>query len=354
MSENLNKFHVTAFIGEEKIFIRFPFSQENLQKIHHFKNRFWNAANKLWELPHEEGTIEELKSVYQNQINIVLKPIDINEFQEKKLKRELSIRRCSQNTVKNYMEVVKKYFEFIKSEHRTVNLISMKYYLEMLVDRKLAANTVRQIMYGIKFYFRHVVSVPEIANSQINIRGGKRLPEVFSEHELQKLLSHTLNLKHKAILVTAYSAGLRVSEIIKLKKGDLDFSRKTLIVRNSKRDKDRVLVLSEKVGCLISEYYEKYKPITWIFEGQIPGEKMSIRTAQNIFNEAVTRAGILKKVTFHSLRHSFATHLLEQGVDLRVIQTLMGHSDSKTTEIYTHVSTNLISKVKSPIERISL
>ncbi len=167
----------------------------------------------------------------------------------------------------------------------------------------------------------------------------KKLPVVLSQEEVSKILSSVKNIKHRLILMLMYSAGLRVGEVVKLTVEDVDVKRKLIRIRGGKGRKDRYTILSEVALETFKEYLQKYKPEKWLFPGQKKDRHISTRTVQAIFERARDRADIKKDATVHSLRHSFATHLLESGVDLRYIQELLGHKHSKTTEIYTHVST---------------
>ena len=152
--------------------------------------------------------------------------------------------------------------------------------------------------------------------------------------------------------MVAYSAGLRVSEVVRLKTADIDGERKLIHVHSGKGKKDRYTLLSEVVLEGLRDYWKAFRPKVWLFEGQKDGEPYSVRSAEKVFDSAKARAGITKHVTIHSLRHSFATHLLEQGVDIRFIQELLGHRSVRTTEIYTHVSRRMIGAIKSPIDQI--
>ncbi len=178
----------------------------------------------------------------------------------------------------------------------------------------------------------------------------KKLPVVLSQEEIAKVFSSVTNIKHSAILMLTYSAGLRVGEVVRLKVEDIDAHRKLIHVHCAKGRKDRYTILSEVVLKVLVEYLKKYKPETWLFCGAHGGRHISTRTVQAIFEQAKEKAGIKKEVTVHSLRHSFATHLLEGGTDLRYIQELLGHRSSKTTEIYTHVSGKALGKIISPLD----
>ena len=185
-------------------------------------------------------------------------------------------------------------------------------------------------------------------------RKDKKLPVVLSGGEVSKILSAVSNIKHKAILMIIYSAGLRVSEVVKLKVEDIDDERKLIRVKGAKGRKDRYTILSDKALETSEIYLKSHKPKKWLFTGAKKTGHLNIRSVQKIFDNAVKSAGIRKDVSVHCLRHSFATHLLESGVDLRYIQELLGHKSSKTTEIYTHVSNKNLGKIKSPLDNLNL
>ena len=182
-------------------------------------------------------------------------------------------------------------------------------------------------------------------------RKERTLPEVLSEEEVSNLLHVTQNLKHKAILMTIYSAGLRVGEAIALKIKDIDSQRMQIRVEQSKGKKDRYTLLSTKTLEVLRQYVKIYKPKVWLFEGQ-DGGQYSERSIQALLKQSLQKTSIKKRVTVHTLRHSFATHLLEHGTDLRYIQALLGHESSKTTEIYTHVTTKGFQLIQSPLDRL--
>ncbi|MBK7946860.1 MAG: tyrosine-type recombinase/integrase [Flavobacteriales bacterium] len=182
---------------------------------------------------------------------------------------------------------------------------------------------------------------------------GDQLPTVLSEEEVASLLRNVDNLKHRCILMVIYSGGLRLSELLGLERNDLLVERGQLIIRSGKGNKDRITLLSRKALVALEEYLAKYKPKRHLFEGP-DGGPYSPRSVQVTFHRAREKAGITKPATVHTLRHSFATHLLEKGTDLRYIQALLGHSSSKTTEIYTHVSTKALGKIRSPLDDLDL
>jgi len=180
----------------------------------------------------------------------------------------------------------------------------------------------------------------------------RKLPDVMSEEEVMRLFQSVRNVKHKLMLMMAYASGLRVSELVSLRIEDLDINRRMIHVRGAKGKKDRYTLLPDSMLAPLHWYWQIYNLGTsgWLFPGGTPGYHLSTRTIQSVFERAVRAAGIRKPVSMHSLRHSFATHLLERGTDLRYIQELLGHQSSRTTEIYTHVSTKEIGKIRSPLD----
>lgn len=185
-------------------------------------------------------------------------------------------------------------------------------------------------------------------------RKDKKLPEVLSKEEVSRIINGIANIKHKAILMTIYSAGLRLGEVARLEQAHIDRDRMLIFIKGAKGRKDRYTILSEKALELIDRYIRRYEPKKWLFEGAKAGRYLSRRSIEKVFEQACDRAVIKKDVSVHDLRHSFATHLLESGVDLRYIQELLGHASSKTTEIYTHVTTRSLGKIRSPLDNLDI
>jgi site-specific recombinase XerD len=180
-----------------------------------------------------------------------------------------------------------------------------------------------------------------------------KLPTVLGEEEVKSILTACENIKHKAMLFMIYAAGLRRSELINLRQVDVDRNRKLIVVIGAKGNKDRVTLLSNKLLSLLDVYYEQYKPVKWVFEGG-PGVPYSASSLNKVFIRALKKSNVKKDVSLHALRHSFATHLLENGTDIRYIQALLGHNSSKTTEIYTHVTQKAFDKIRSPLDNLDM
>ncbi|MCD6345847.1 MAG: tyrosine-type recombinase/integrase [Bacteroidales bacterium] len=225
--------------------------------------------------------------------------------------------------------------------------------LYLVEDRQVSSSYQNQAINSIKFYYEKVLKGPRRVYYIERPRKEKTLPAVMSEAEVKMIFEKMTNLKHKCLLMTCYSGGLRISEVLNLKPSDIDSSRMLIHIRGGKGKKDRVTLLSTKLLEILREYYKMYKPGEYLFAGQMGG-KYSDRSAQLVIKRAADRAGIGRRVTMHTLRHSFATHLLENGTDIRYIQSLLGHASPKTTQIYTHITTKGIDQIKNPLDNLGI
>jgi site-specific recombinase XerD len=270
------------------------------------------------------------------------------------LKKELISRKYSYRTVKGYLHYNKDFLNLTGKTPADITDSDIKDYLFYLAEKKqFATSTINQAINALKFYYGTMLKKKFMYEVK-RPRKDKKLPVVLSKEEVAKIFSVVDNIKHKAILMLVYSSGLRVGEVIKLKPADIDSKRMLIHVRGAKGRKDRYTILSETAIDVLRKYWREYKPQKWLFEGARKDRHVSPRTVQHILEHACASANIRKDISVHTLRHSFATHLLESGVDLRYIQELLGHAHSKTTEIYTHVSTKSIEKIKSPLDGLGL
>jgi integrase/recombinase XerD len=228
----------------------------------------------------------------------------------------------------------------------------IKYFGYCQKELKLSENTMHSRINAVKFYYEQVLHRDTIFYNFERPKKHQQLPKIISEQKVLQLFATIRNTKHRLILMTAYSAGLRVSEVVNLKIIDVDSDRMTLFIQRAKGKKDRVVTLSKVLLVALREYAKEYQPKKWLFEGQYPDSPYCTRSAQNIFAKAKRELGLPERLSFHSLRHSTATHLLENGTDLRYIQEILGHNDIKTTLKYTHVSTTQINKIESPLDKI--
>jgi integrase/recombinase XerD len=267
-------------------------------------------------------------------------------------KSYMNYRRYSKNTIKTYSDALQIFFKFNATENLEQLTIEhlIKFNNEHILKNNYSASYQNQVINAIKLFYRNRFNRTMEVDFIQRPRREKRLPNVLSKLEVKSILESPINLKHRAMLSIIYACGLRRSELLNLTLKDVLSDRHLLFIRQSKGKKDRMLPISDKLISMLREYYRAYKPKIWLFEGQNPGEQYSERSLQLVLNQALNKARINKPVTLHWLRHSYATHLLENGTDLRYIQELLGHSSSKTTEIYTHVSTHSIQKIKSPFD----
>ncbi len=274
----------------------------------------------------------------------------IKNFQDK-----LIIENYSEQTVKNYVSALKLFLEYIsKLNVQEVTDKEIQNYLYFCkTKKKYSFSSMKQVIAAIRYLYLKVFNKPVPEALNIELRKPSLLPTVLSAKEISKILHVTKNLKHKTILVLIYSAGLRLSELINLEIGDINSESMKIHIRGAKGKKDRYVMLSENVLKLLREYYKEFKPQKYIIEGQ-NGGKYSPKSVQSVFKRSLKKAGIKKKASVHTLRHSFATHLLDEGTDIRYIQELLGHKRLETTQIYTHVSSYSINKIKSPADKLKI
>lgn len=266
----------------------------------------------------------------------------------------LETRRYSFNTAKVYTSLFADFIKYYKDKPLIdINELDIKHYIHVIVKQGKSVSLQNQIINAIKFYYEQVLDMPQRFYEIDRPKKAQKLPGVLSEEEIASILSVTTNLKHKSILVTIYSCGLRLSELLNLKITDIQSDRHLLLVRDAKGNKDRNTILSDTTLQLLRKYYLAYKPKEYLFEGP-GGGPYSGKSVQNILQRSLTLAKICRHASPHTLRHSFATHLLENGTDLRYIQTLLGHSSPKTTEIYAQVSTRRLKDIKSPIDKLNI
>ena len=261
-------------------------------------------------------------------------------------------KRYSKSTIKTYCDALRVFFTYHKNisiQHITMQHI-IQFNNEYIIGRSLSISYQNQFVNALKLFYLIIQNTNVIIENIARPRREYRLPNVLSKEEVKLLLNTHRNLKHRTMLCLLYSCGLRSGELLNLQPIHIDSKRNIILIKQSKGKKDRIVPLSSKILEMLREYYRLYKPKTYLFEGQKIGEKYDSRSLQLVLKQAVKKTGIQKPVTLHWLRHSYATHLLESGTDLRYIQELLGHNSSKTTEIYTHVSTKNIQHIKSPFD----
>ncbi len=266
---------------------------------------------------------------------------------------ELQLRGLTPKTQKIYLREVSNYAKhFNKSPEQLGEKELKEYLLYLLNKRKLSRGTYRFYYQGLKFLYKHTLKREEVVEKIRCPRGKKKLPVVLDLAEVKTLLSVMEKLKHRAILTITYSAGLRISETAHLKVSDIDSKRMMVRVQQGKGGKDRYTILSKTVLECLRQYWRQYRPKDWLFEGQKEGTHVCLSSIRQIFVEAKERAGITKPASPHTLRHSFATHLIEAGTSLHHVQLLLGHRSPTTTTVYLHVSKMNLAQVTSPLDSI--
>jgi site-specific recombinase XerD len=227
------------------------------------------------------------------------------------------------------------------------------YIFHLVNTKKISASTQRQVVGSLKLFYKEVYNVKKDFSQLVVSQRENKIPEVLSVNEIKKILLHTPNLKHKALLSLLYSSGLRIGELLELKVTDVNSARMTVRVSQGKGKKDRLTILSHNVLGVLREYFIEFKPVDYLFEGQ-NGGKYSAGSARKVLKRSMERAKLVKPATLHTLRHSFATHLLENGVGISHIQKLLGHQNIKTTLIYTHIANDSLLKIKSPLDTLDI
>ncbi len=269
--------------------------------------------------------------------------------------RELQLRRYALSTQKAYVRAVHGLAAYYRRPPDQLSLHQVQDYVLYLMQQcDLNWNTVNSIVSGLKFFYRHTVKRPDIVLSIPQRRTPRRLPEIFSGQEVERLFAAAANPRDRALLMTTYGSGLRVGEVVQLQIRDIDSQRHMLRVRSGKRDKDRYALLSTPLLEELRNYWRIYRPPLWLFSGHNLEQHLSPDTARRIFQRAKHKAGITKGGSMHVLRHSFATHLLETKNDVRTIQVLLGHSSIRSTAWYLQLTQKTLDATRSPLDLLDL
>ena len=272
-----------------------------------------------------------------------------------KLIKEMTLRRFSPHTQRAYIASVAGLSQYYNESPENITKQMIKDYLVYLMqERKLAWGSCNAIMCALRFFYIQTLGIDSMFLNIPPRKKVEQLPEILSTEEVELLLAALTNHKHRTVLMTTYATGLRLSEIVNLKLTDIDSKRMMIRVRQGKGSKDRYTILSKRLLEQLRIYWKMYHPSLWLFSGRKPGQQISSSTVAAIYYNARDKAGIKKGKGIHTLRHCFATHLLEAGVDLRTIQVLMGHSSIMTTIIYLQVSRKRLSSIQSPLDLLNI
>ncbi len=330
--------------------------------VNSYPGRCYSATNRCYHIPYSKASLSEISIALGKVCEVQLLKWGDKEVLEKirgndpvsvplPYHETLIKLRYSPATLENYEAQFKQFLRFIlpKNSEEFSETDIHDYLLHLINERKVSISTQNQAINSIKFYLEHVKHKERQVYYLDRPLKEYKLPTVMSEEEVSSLFQEIKNLKHKCIVLLLYSAGLRMSELLSLTKNDIDVDRGIINVRNGKGRKDRITLLSKVAYQHLVQYYAQYVPKHWVFEGP-DGKEYSARSVNNIIKAGAAKAGIKKTISAHTLRHSFATHLLENGTDLRYIQDLLGHENSKTTERYTHVTKKGFGKLLSPLD----
>lgn len=269
------------------------------------------------------------------------------------LEQEMRLRNFSKKTIKAYLYYNKELLRFASYKSpKEIDKQDIKDFLDFLISQGKSRSTIDLGINSLKFYYSNILR-RSFFSREFGIRrpkAEKKLPVVLSKEEIIKMINITDNLKHKLMIQILYSSGLRASELVNLMVDDIDFNRKVVTIKGGKGAKDRISIISQVVLDNVNDYLEEYKPLAFLFEGYRLGQKLNLRSIQKVVSQAAERADIKKRVSAHTLRHSFATHLLEQGTSIRYIQALLGHARLETTQIYTKVATNKFNEINDLLQ----
>ena len=337
------------------------------------KNSTWDSFEKAWVIDETAFPLENLLAHFKEKAEFIFQEKSLESVEYKKsllrpihflepldeLKKEaiqtfiryLNSKRYSSNTIKVYSDSMSTFLRYFSMKDITdiSNDDLIDFNNNYILKNNFSSSFQNQVVNAVKLYFSAIQYKKMDVELIHRPRREKVLPNVLSKEEVKAILDAPYNLKHRAMLAMIYSCGLRRGELLSLTKFDIDSKRMVVIIRMAKGKKDRIVPLSPKILSLLRDYYKSYNPKEFLFEGQ-GGGKYSEKSLENVFKQSLLKANNKKPVTLHWLRHSYATHLLESGTDLRYIQDLLGHKSSKTTEIYTHVSTKNIQNIRSPFD----
>ena len=342
-------------------FLHFYFNDLIIEKLKSI-SASWSQTKKCWCLKNSEENLALILELFKD-----ITKVDVSKIPKKtRFKRDLTTaekkilnnfylflkgKRYSQSTIQTYTFFIADFINFhTKTPLEELTNRDVELFIEtVFIERNYSVSSQRQFISALKIF---TVFYPQIKINNLSLERPKKsrtLPSVLSQEEVLRIIQYTQNIKHRAILTLLYSCGLRIGELINLKLEDFHVERKQLIVKKGKGRKDRYVSLADSFLPLLSNYYHSYKPTIYFVEGQ-NGGKYSAESIRSFLRKSCKKAGIRKLVTPHTLRHSYATHLLENGVDLRYIQTLLGHSKPETTMIYTHVQRKDLMEIQNPLD----
>ncbi|WP_439129034.1 site-specific tyrosine recombinase/integron integrase [Polaribacter sp.] len=348
--------------NKKQILLKFAYHNDLINKVRSIKGTYWSKSLNCWYIKDTKENLLLLLNTFKN-----ITAVNTDKVITKKgFKRDLTLdekqllnnfylylkgKRYSQSTIQTYTFFIADFVNFnTKTPLEELTHKNVEHFIEkVFIDRNYSISSQRQFISALKLFiaFYPNTNINELVLERP--KKSRKLPSVLSQEEVLQIIAATQNLKHRAIIALIYSCGLRISELINLKLADFFIDRKQLIVKNGKGRKDRYVSLADSFLPLLSNYYYSYKPKLFFVEG-LNGNKYSSESVRQFLKKSCLKAGITKTVTPHTLRHSYATHLLENGVDIRYIQSLLGHAKPETTMIYTHVKRKDLMQIQNPLD----
>ena len=343
------------------LLVRLAYSPDRVARIKSLAGRRWDPAIRCWRVPRANGTPDSLRLLFEGERvqfsqELVQEQETGQEPEREKcllaMAQELRLRGYGAKTRKTYLGHINRFLRHYCKAPESLGEREIRAYVHETLEKGFTHSYVNQLVSALSFLYCRVLKNPQPIDNLPRPKRERKLPTVLSLHEVHRLAGAVKDRKHRAILLLTYSGGLRLGEVVRLKIKDIDTDRNLIHVRQAKGRKDRYTLLSKRAFEALSAYIKLYQPRAWLFPGARPGRHLSERSVQKIFEKTYAKTGILKQASVHTLRHSFATHLLESGVDIRYIQELLGHASAKTTQIYTHVSQREIRQITSPLDTI--
>jgi len=347
---------------ENQLLIQFSYHKKLIALVRSIKGSYWSKSLNTWYIKYSQENLQTILTIFRDITIVDTSKLHKKELFTRNLTNEqknllnnfylfLKGKRYSQSTIKTYTFFIADFINFYrKTPLNNLTNRAVELFIEnVFITRNYSISTQRQFISALKIF---IVFYPHTEINDLVLerpKKSRKLPSVLSQEEVLKIISSTQNLKHRAILVLIYSCGLRISELVNLELTDFHIQRKQLVIKNGKGRKDRYVSLADSFIPLLSNYYHSYKPKFYFVEGQ-KGGKYSTESVRQFLKKSCVKANIKKTVTPHTLRHSYATHLLENGVDIRYIQSLLGHAKPETTMIYTHVRRKDLMEIQNPLD----
>ena len=362
MENTIIMYRPLANAGRIKFFIPYPFTVER-EAFKKLNTSFYHPNQKLWSLVNTQANMDIVKGLFGDKLQIAdmsgvikMPKVLVSEKIQNELDRnhqKMVLKGFSDSTIRNYQHALSQFFSFFeKEDYKEISKDQVEgFVFELITKYKISDQRQNLLINAIKCYYEHTLEMPREYYNITRPKRSQDLPNVLSIEEVRLLLNHPKNIKHRAILHIIYAAGLRIGEVLRLRVKDIRSDDGYIFIKDSKGKKDRHTVLSIHLLDLLREYYRQHKPSYWLFEGH-DGGQYSAKSIQSVYRKAVKETNSNPWSTPHTLRHSFATHLMQQGVNIRYIQSALGHTNSKTTEIYTRVLGISNKTLQSPLDTL--